>query len=623
MTTRGREGDEIGVKRARSPTREGKGRYSGGGVDGPFDDGGPEPPKRPKTDDSAQRRDRDAYPPTGPSSYAPTNGSHYPGATYPPRPGPVGAPTGPRALSGRPGAEHPLYSSAMPPSSSATGAPLDAPLSYPQPHPNALPVAPGSSGVKLHLATSQSTSHRNAPTGSSSGAGGGRPGFVPIGAARDTPAAPLKTAAGVGGGDAGASAGSPAATARGSSASGGGGGDIKRFFPRDDEESSAAVPAKPSKPSAALSGSASAPAPAPASKLEEGMKGWEVRGSYSRRTGEQRRAPPPLEERDDRMEVDERDRDRGRDRDRERERDRDWDRDRRDRDRDRDRDRGRGDDDYPRVVRSSGDRGWMARGREEVPPPRYGRSSRDEDDLSRSASGRFQPAVSTNGFERSANEKRASYERPTQAAPGEIAGSSAAVGTSANSVAPVAQRRWGAPDAARVEGESSESRRGSPGPAAGRGLDDSAPTPRMGVDSEKPSAVAMPAEIRDAPSNVPTPAPAAPAPPPAPVELYERLVQVGEGTYGKVYKAKNVETGGLVALKRIRMEAERDGFPVTAVREIKLLQSLRHPNVVELVEMLVAKGECDSGLAGPAMVADTRAVAQAKSTWSSSTSITT
>ncbi|KAK4048176.1 kinase subunit of RNA polymerase II carboxy-terminal domain kinase I [Microbotryomycetes sp. JL221] len=75
-----------------------------------------------------------------------------------------------------------------------------------------------------------------------------------------------------------------------------------------------------------------------------------------------------------------------------------------------------------------------------------------------------------------------------------------------------------------------------------------------------------------------------------PNDLYERLVQVGEGTYGKVYKARNVETGELVALKRIRMEAEKDGFPVTAVREIKLLQSLRHPNVVNLSEIMVSRG---------------------------------
>ncbi|EIW71827.1 hypothetical protein TREMEDRAFT_14841, partial [Tremella mesenterica DSM 1558] len=65
---------------------------------------------------------------------------------------------------------------------------------------------------------------------------------------------------------------------------------------------------------------------------------------------------------------------------------------------------------------------------------------------------------------------------------------------------------------------------------------------------------------------------------------------VGEGTYGKVYKARNNESGKFVALKRIRMEGEKDGFPVTAMREIKLLQGLKHVNVVRLVEMMVSKG---------------------------------
>lgn len=77
-------------------------------------------------------------------------------------------------------------------------------------------------------------------------------------------------------------------------------------------------------------------------------------------------------------------------------------------------------------------------------------------------------------------------------------------------------------------------------------------------------------------------------------EAYERLAQVGEGTYGKVYKARNVETGALVALKRIRMEQEKDGFPITSMREIKLLQALRHPNVVRLSEMMVSKGKARS-----------------------------
>lgn len=75
-----------------------------------------------------------------------------------------------------------------------------------------------------------------------------------------------------------------------------------------------------------------------------------------------------------------------------------------------------------------------------------------------------------------------------------------------------------------------------------------------------------------------------------PGELYERLNQVGEGTYGKVYKARNAETGQMVALKRIRMEAEKDGFPITSVREIKLLQSMRHDNIIQLMEMMVSQG---------------------------------
>lgn len=77
-------------------------------------------------------------------------------------------------------------------------------------------------------------------------------------------------------------------------------------------------------------------------------------------------------------------------------------------------------------------------------------------------------------------------------------------------------------------------------------------------------------------------------------EFYRIVSQVGEGTFGKVYKARNSSTGQFVALKRIRMEAERDGFPVTAMREIKLLQSLRHENVVRLYEMMVSNGQFHS-----------------------------
>lgn len=67
---------------------------------------------------------------------------------------------------------------------------------------------------------------------------------------------------------------------------------------------------------------------------------------------------------------------------------------------------------------------------------------------------------------------------------------------------------------------------------------------------------------------------------------------IGAGTYGKVFKGVHVYTKGQVALKKIRMEGEKDGFPFTATREIKLLQYLRHQNVVSLLEVMVERNEC-------------------------------
>lgn len=58
------------------------------------------------------------------------------------------------------------------------------------------------------------------------------------------------------------------------------------------------------------------------------------------------------------------------------------------------------------------------------------------------------------------------------------------------------------------------------------------------------------------------------------MEKYEKLEKVGEGTYGKVYKAKDKVTGQLVALKKTRLEMDEEGIPPTALREVSLLQLL-------------------------------------------------
>jgi serine/threonine protein kinase len=65
------------------------------------------------------------------------------------------------------------------------------------------------------------------------------------------------------------------------------------------------------------------------------------------------------------------------------------------------------------------------------------------------------------------------------------------------------------------------------------------------------------------------------------IDRYQKLDKLGEGTYGVVYKAIDKITGETVALKKIRLEKEDDGVPSTAIREISLLKSLKHPNVVE------------------------------------------
>jgi cyclin-dependent kinase len=47
-----------------------------------------------------------------------------------------------------------------------------------------------------------------------------------------------------------------------------------------------------------------------------------------------------------------------------------------------------------------------------------------------------------------------------------------------------------------------------------------------------------------------------------------------------VYKAKDVTTNQIVALKKIRLEAEDEGVPSTAIREISLLKELKDDNIV-------------------------------------------
>lgn len=70
------------------------------------------------------------------------------------------------------------------------------------------------------------------------------------------------------------------------------------------------------------------------------------------------------------------------------------------------------------------------------------------------------------------------------------------------------------------------------------------------------------------------------------VSTYQKLLKIGEGTYGVVYKARERSTGQIVALKKIRLESEEEGVPSTAIREISTLKELSHENIVTLIDIL-------------------------------------
>ena len=71
------------------------------------------------------------------------------------------------------------------------------------------------------------------------------------------------------------------------------------------------------------------------------------------------------------------------------------------------------------------------------------------------------------------------------------------------------------------------------------------------------------------------------------VEEYEKLNDIEEGAYGWVSRAKDMATGKVVALKRLKMDNVQDGIPVTGLREIQTLMDCEHPNIVALQEVVV------------------------------------
>lgn len=68
----------------------------------------------------------------------------------------------------------------------------------------------------------------------------------------------------------------------------------------------------------------------------------------------------------------------------------------------------------------------------------------------------------------------------------------------------------------------------------------------------------------------------------ATAQKYKKQHKLGEGTYAVVYQALEISSQRVVAIKKIKMGQFKDGIDMSAIREIKYLQELRHPNVISV-----------------------------------------
>ncbi len=54
-------------------------------------------------------------------------------------------------------------------------------------------------------------------------------------------------------------------------------------------------------------------------------------------------------------------------------------------------------------------------------------------------------------------------------------------------------------------------------------------------------------------------------------------------------RARDTRNDEIVAMKKMRMEREKDGLPISGLREINLLLNIRHDNIVRLKEVVVGR----------------------------------
>ncbi|CAA6664007.1 unnamed protein product [Spirodela intermedia] len=75
-------------------------------------------------------------------------------------------------------------------------------------------------------------------------------------------------------------------------------------------------------------------------------------------------------------------------------------------------------------------------------------------------------------------------------------------------------------------------------------------------------------------------------------DSFQKLSKIGQGTYSNVYKARDLETGKMVALKKVRMDSVEPESVKFMAREIALLRRLDHPNVIKLEGLIISRIKC-------------------------------
>ncbi|CAN4089311.1 unnamed protein product [Withania somnifera] len=91
-------------------------------------------------------------------------------------------------------------------------------------------------------------------------------------------------------------------------------------------------------------------------------------------------------------------------------------------------------------------------------------------------------------------------------------------------------------------------------------------------------------------------------------------MQIGQGTYSNVYKAKDLVTGKIVALKKVRFDTLEPETVKFMAREILVLKKLNHPNVIKLEGLVTSRMSSSLYLVFEYMEHDLAAVQKVKFT---------